>query len=147
MSLKFKPSRFSQVGIAIFVIASLTGCGDGNPPTYSVTGTVKFADGKPLTTGTIEFEAQDHELAITATGEIDSEGRFSLGTFDINDGAIEGRHRVAIISDFQIGNEAERPGLIPKSELDPKYRTFENSGLEKIVTDGTNEFEFVVDHK
>lgn len=100
-----------------------------------------------MTTGTIEFEAQDHELAITAVGDIDSEGRFSLGTYKHKDGAIEGRHRVAIISDFQIGNAEERPGKIPKSKLDPIYRSFETSGLEKVVKAVDNQFDFVLEYK
>ena len=133
--------------LALCILLAISGCSDGNPPTYSVTGTIKFTDGQPLTTGTIEFEAQDHELAITATGDIDAEGRFTLGTFKRNGGAIKGRHRVAIISDFQIGNAEERPGRIPKSKLNPMYRSFETSGLEKVVEAGENNFDFVVEYK
>lgn len=140
-------SRYAVLLWGAILLPVLPGCGDGNPGTWSVTGTIHFADGQPLQNGTIEFEAQEYERPITATGEINSDGSFTLGTFAAGDGAIAGEHRVAIISDFQIGTGLERPELIPETRLHPKYRSFKKSGL--LLTVGKdaekNHFEIVVD--
>lgn len=121
------------------------GCSDGNPATYPVHGSVRFADGKPLTKGTVEFEVMDHEMAITATGEISEEGTFQLGTFESDDGAIAGRHRAVVVADHQIGTGAERPGLLPVL-LHPRFRDFDTSGLEFEVKPEDNEFTISVEY-
>lgn len=115
--------------IIVVVLACLSGCSE-HPPTYLVHGMVVYPDGKPLTKGTVEFEAMDVKNPITAAAEISEDGTFQLGTFESNDGAIEGRHRVAVIADFEIGTKEERPELIPPPALHSKYREFKTSGLE-----------------
>lgn len=119
-------------GILTLSLGFAAGCG-GPPKTYLVHGTVVFPDGQPLTRGTVEFEALNQNKPITASGEIAKDGTFQLGTFAPNDGAIAGEHRVAVISDYQIGTGVERPGELPPPQLDPKFASFKTSGLKFTI--------------
>lgn len=120
-----------------WLLGIAVGC-SGQPTTYLVHGTVVFPDGQPLTRGTVEFEAMNQSKPITASAEIAKDGSFQLGTFAVNDGAIAGEHRVAVISDYEIGTGVERPGELPPPQLDPKFRSFKTSGLKFIVKPKTN---------
>ena len=119
------------------LVAASSGCSE-QPPTYLVHGMVIYPDGKPLTKGTIEFEALDQKKPITASGEIAADGTFQLGTFELNDGAIAGPHRVAIITNYDIGTEMERPELLPPPPLHPRFGDFKSSGLEFTVKPQAN---------
>ncbi len=131
--------QLKTVPFLVLVLAIASGCSDGNPKTYPVHGEVRFPNGNPLTKGSVEFELQDQELPITATGQISNDGTFVLGTFKPDDGAIAGRHRAVVIADQQIGTGVERPGMLPPTSLHPKYRDFKTSGLEFTVEPGKNE--------
>ena len=63
-------------------------------PTYKTTGKVLFSDGKLLEGGTIVFESVDHP--VTARSVIGLDGTFTLSTYGKGDGAVAGKHRVAI---------------------------------------------------
>jgi hypothetical protein len=134
------------LALAALLLAVAAGCSDGNPRTHPVQGKVRFPDGRPLTRGTVEFELLDQEKPITATGEISEDGTFVLGTFKLDDGAIAGRHRAAVIADHEIGTGAERPGTLPPTALHPRYRDFKTSGLEFTVKPGENEFVIKVEY-
>ncbi len=134
-----------RAGLGLLVVALATGCNQ-RPPTYLVHGMVVYPDGKPLTKGTVEFEAMNQSKPITATGEINSDGSFQLGTFEAKDGAIAGTHRVAVISDFVIGTGVERPDEIPPPKLHPRYREFKTSGLEFKIKPQTNNILVEVDY-
>jgi len=138
--------RHSRSSLSVALLVATIGCSNGNPKTYEVTGFVRFPDGRPLTSGTIEFQSMDHELQIGATSEIDENGEFELGTFEVDDGAIEGRHRVVVVSSHEIGTGAERPGLIEPSKLHPRFSDFNTSGLEYEVKPGKNEFTIPVEY-
>jgi hypothetical protein len=135
-----------NIALVALLFVAVTGCSDGNPRTYPVRGEVRFPDGRPLTRGTVEFELLDQEKPITATGEISEDGTFVLGTFKLDDGAIAGRHRAAVIADHEIGTGAERPGTLPPTALDPRYRDFKTSGLEFTVEPGKNEIVIKVEY-
>jgi len=128
----------------LFVVAS--GCSNRNPTTHPVHGEVRFPDGKPPTKGNVEFELLDQEMPITATGEISEDGTFVLGTFELDDGAIAGRHRAVVIADHEIGTGVERPGMLPPPTLHPRFRDFKTSGLEFTVEPGKNEIVIDVDY-
>jgi len=131
-------SLASRLG-AIFVLCSCAaGCG-GKYDTFPVEGTVKFSDGAPLVGGTITFEAVD--VSIIAIGHTDRDGAFHLGTTDSDDGAVAGRYRAVVVGPPPEDLDA---GRVP-SQVHPKYRTFETSGLEFDVSRGTNFFEIVVE--
>ncbi len=136
-------SLFLSVGV---LIATATGCTDPQSKTYPVRGIVRFTDGKLLRDGLVEFEIMGRKQPTTATGEIRPDGTFVLGTHSLDDGALAGKHRVVVISDYSIGTGAERPGLIPEVQLHRKYRDFNSSGLIHEVQPRTNNFVLEVEY-
>jgi hypothetical protein len=129
-----RPSARLVFGIAsAFIVISSIGCTNPEDKTYPVRGMVRFPDGQVLREGSVEFEIKGREKPVTARGVIGPDGSFVLGTFEIDDGALVGKHRVVVIADYVIGSGAERPGLIPESKLHSKYRDFRTSELEVIV--------------
>ncbi|MDA1056189.1 MAG: hypothetical protein O3C40_37900 [Planctomycetota bacterium] len=135
----------SLVPFAWLLVAAL-GCSNGNPKTYEVRGVVRFPDGQTLAEGTIEFEALDREMPIMATSEIGEDGTFEMGTFAMDDGAVEGRHRAVIVSNHEIGTGAERPGRLEQSKLHLRFADFNTSKLEFDVKPGKNEFNITVEY-
>jgi len=133
------------VWFATLILALLAGC-SGQSNTYLVHGMVVYPDGKPLTRGTVEFEATYEGKQITASAEIAPDGTFQLGTYVPNDGAVAGLHRVAVIADFDIATGWERPGMIPPLTLHPRYRDFSTSGLEFDIKPQTNNILVEVDY-
>ncbi len=117
----------------------LCGCSDPGRDTYPVSGLVRFPDGTVLRDGSVEFEIIGRKPAVTATGQIGPDGTFTLGTFAADDGALAGRHRVAVVSNYVIGTGAERPGMIPETKLDPRYRSFDSSGITLEVEPAENQ--------
>jgi len=130
--------------VLLFVVAS--GCSNRNPTTHPVHGEVRFPDGRPLTKGSVEFELLNQEMTVTATGEISKDGTFVLGTFELDDGAVAGRHRAVVIADHEIGTGVERPGKLPPPMLHPRFRDFKTSGLEFTVEPGENKIIIEVDY-
>ena len=124
--------HLKRFGILAWLYCVASGCG-GPPTAYLVHGTVVFPDGKPLARGTVEFEAIGQKKPITASADVTADGAFQLGTFQPKDGAIAGEHRVAVISDYEIGTGVERPGELPPPQLHSKYRSFKTSGLKCTV--------------
>ncbi len=128
----------------LLLLSVLVGCGGGREMAQ-VSGIVKFPDGTPVTSGTVEFETVDQKPPVTATGEINSSGKFQLGTWAADDGVVTGKHRAVVVVDFEIGTGDERPGRIPKPTVHAKYREFETSGLEFTVEEDNEKLEIVVE--
>src|SRR5439155_25145716 len=102
---------------------------------YPVEGQVVYADDNSPAAGlkgcTVEFQSIDGTLdgkGVSATGEIDGEGKFRLTTRKANDGAVAGRHKVLITPPSA---EADAPR--PKRAIDKKYESYDTSGLEATV--------------
>ena len=97
--------------VGLFLI---TGCDDGRPHRVPVSGQV-LIDGQPVAAGMIKIVPQD---ARPAYGQLDEEGRFTLTTFDPDDGCVEGTHRVMVLG------RREKNGryhwLAPKKYWSPK---------------------------
>jgi hypothetical protein len=123
-----------------------TGCTDPEQRTYEVRGLVRYTDGKLLRDGTVEFEVMDRKNPMTATGDIQPDGTFELGTFEMADGAVAGRHRVVVIADQNDASRHERPWLLPTVKLHPKYRAFDTSGLQYEVKPESNHFVIDVEY-
>ena len=130
----------------VLLLVAMLGCSNGNPKTYDVRGAVRFPDGLPLTKGTIEFESLDREIPLTARSEIAEDGTFELGTFSMDDGAVEGRHRVVVVSNHEIGTGAERPGELEPPKLHPRFADYKTSCLEFAVQPGKNDFTVPVEY-
>ena len=81
----------------LLVIGSLTvmGCGgDGLPKRVPVSGTVTH-QGKPVIGATVSFHGQGAPRV--ASGVTDDSGKFTLTTYNPNDGAIPGSHTVTVV--------------------------------------------------
>lgn len=142
--------RFSppfKLCLAGFLVAICSvGCSDSSRRTYPVRGIVRFPDGKILRDGSVEFEIIGRETPVTATGVIEPDGSFVLGTYELDDGALAGKHRVVVISDYDIGSGAERPGFIPPPTLHPRYRDYRRSDLVYEVKPQTNNIVIEVEY-
>lgn len=92
-------SRTSLAGLVLFSsLAFVAGCGGGDQmETATVTGKVT-QDGKAVTGGTITFYPKAEEgkpSGKPATGEVGSDGSYTLSTYANNDGAVVGMHEVS----------------------------------------------------
>ena len=118
--------RFVWSGVVLAVWLSAAGCGEGRVKTYPVAGKVTFADGEPVRSGTVELEST--EFGTTATGRIEDDGSFVLGTFTSNDGAAAGEHRAIvvqmIIADGLVEHEKDHG-----RSVDVRYGDYETSDL------------------
>lgn len=133
----FFMSRISLAMIPFAVLSAFlfaSGCSKPNGmTTYPVRGIVRFPDNKVVRNGSVEFESIGLKPPITARGTINPDGSFELGTYTRDDGAVAGKHRVIVVSQFVIGNGVERPGLIPTNKLHSKYSQYRTSGLEITI--------------
>lgn len=111
-------------------------------PTIPATGQVVFSDGTPLPGGWIVCESPEHALA--ARGVIEADGRFELGTYEPGDGAVAGRHLVAITPAAPEGYDPDRGTVAPL--IDQRFTHMDSSGLEiDVQPDGENHFELPVE--
>src|SRR5689334_12199457 len=80
------------------VLLATAGCAGGK--FQPVKGQVVYTDGTPVTGlngGQVVFRSVGSSgSSLTATGPIDAEGRFTLGTDAPGDGAVVGKHQVVI---------------------------------------------------
>jgi hypothetical protein len=132
-----RPCRVA--GLAL-VLALAAGCGSTN--TYPVRGKVVFKDGTPLTGGLILLRPVEEKLQVSVRGDIQQDGSFVLGTYKEDDGAFPGKYQVAITPPPR-PKRREKP--IGKAIVDPRFESYETSGLEVEVKRGKNDFKIEVD--
>jgi len=126
--------------LGVALVVSLAGCGQ-NSRLGRVSGTVRL-DGKPVTSGVVQFVPA---AGRAATGKIDSDGTYRLGTYGESDGALIGPHKVAIVA-YEAGDDS-RPAYelrnVKRKPLVPtRYMSVGTSGLTADVKPGRNEFTF-----
>jgi hypothetical protein len=100
---------------------------------YEVEGKVLLADGKPLTNGWVYFVPKG-DLTITPSGQIGSDGAFSLITGGSGEGAPPGEYKVRI--------EAPQIQFAPNRKRPPfpfKYTDEDSSGLVITVRAEANQ--------
>ncbi|WP_237228284.1 carboxypeptidase regulatory-like domain-containing protein [Rubinisphaera sp. JC750] len=118
------------LGRIILGLLLLAGCSDDRVAVYPTSGTVTFGDGDPVRVGIIEFESVEH--GTTATGRINEDGTFTLGTYSADDGAAAGSQRViviqVIINDGLVKHHKDHGRAVP-----PRYASYETSGLTAEV--------------
>jgi hypothetical protein len=120
--------RTATIVIVLLSFTAITGCGDGRPKRVPVSGQV-LIDGKPLTHGYVQFAPGDSRAS---TGGLDNNGRFVLTCFEMGDGAVTGKHQVAVMSQEAIGQESI------KWHAPKKYASAATSGLEQEITGPTD---------
>jgi hypothetical protein len=107
-----------------FSIFSTSGCSDNLPNRVPVSGRV-LMDGKPLEYGTVLVYPKGQRMAC---GTLGPGGKFTLTTFDDDDGCMLGKHPVAVNAAKGISTN-ETQWFAPK-----KYADTATSGLEIDIT-------------
>ncbi len=132
--------------IGLLLVTGLVGCDSGPTgdivATVPASGTLTF-NGMPLEYYQVSFFPENERPAIGIT---DSKGKFTLGTNSANDGAVVGKHRVAIT---YLGKPSDNPeeGIMEFSSPPPskhkvpgKYNAPDTSGLTlEIPSSGTSD--------
>lgn len=89
----------------VIVAAGLAaGCGQDRPDRVRVSGQV-LIDGQPLTCGFVRIMAEN---ARPATGTIGPDGRFTLTSFDKEDGCVPSKHPAMVLAVESVGANAQR---------------------------------------
>lgn len=112
------------------LLTLLSGCGQGRPETYPTRGKVVFSDGSPVRLGTIELLSEEHK--INATGTIQQDGSFVLGTFTPSDGACAGKH-IAIVTQLIVNDGLTKHQLDHGAPVDPAYASYSTSPLFVVI--------------
>ena len=122
----------------------LAGCGDGRPSLVQATGTITL-DGNPIEGAVIALqpvgEGEDANRRPSA-GVTGPDGKFTLTTYEKDDGVPPGKYKVTVQKRELIGKlpanyNDERPDAVPlkyKLAIPRKYMMVETSGLEVEVT-------------
>lgn len=145
------PRPLFAVLAALALLAA--GCGSDRPELARVKGTVTL-DGKPLSKGTITFEAVGKR---PATGTIENGQITEVTTYDAGDGVPVGSHKIAISAteapaSAVVANpgEAKAPRadyMTGKSLIPTRYNDPTASGLTAEIKSGENTVEFKLTSK
>lgn len=123
----------------VLASAVAAGCGSGRPTTVPIRGSVTL-DGKPVAQAMVLFVPATG--GVPARGVTGEDGGFTLTTFTEGDGALAGKHRVAVSKMKVTGIEATADGMVPANVsgemrtiwvTPQKYSDVETSGLEVDV--------------
>ena len=121
----FSSCQFLLHALLVIVV---TGCNPSyQKETAPVHGTVTL-DGKPVSAGGVSFRPA---AGRGAGGVIAVDGTYTLGTYTKSDGAIVGKHKVAISPPEQGEEVTDLPAGSVK--LPKRYHNSESSGLEVEV--------------
>ena len=139
---QYRPLRHGFAQALLLIALCLAGCGPSHPRTYPVQGHVRFADGTPVTWGTIECESADQKLM--ARGMIARDGSFRLTTFSKDDGLIAGRHR-AIVTQLVVVDRFPPIQHAHGSTIHSRYSSYATANLTLDINPETaNSIELVV---
>ena len=141
--LSFAPRRCSCVSALLVVLpALLSGCAKQEfqnlrQPTHAVRGQVTL-DGKPVANATIVFKPVDaakFKWREQPQAKSDAEGRFTVFTYEANDGAPAGDYKVGIAilaaAEEEGGDQVRRDKSAPK--IPARYGDAATSGLTAKV--------------
>jgi hypothetical protein len=145
ISLPGLPMRCGAMMVLLSTL--IVGCDGSGVDLYPVRGRVEFADGTPLTGGSVSFRSDQVAGGVTARGQIRPDGTFSLTTFTPDDGAVPGKHQALVVSMLLGDRETLDPSRTP--QLDPRFSNYDTSGLEFDVSDESakNDFKIVVEQR
>jgi len=123
-----------RFAILFFALLFVAGCGSGH---VQLGGTVTFDDGTPLTTGAVIFATE----TFMASGRIDPQGKFLMGSLNVRDGLPTGTYRVYISGATEENPRADG-GMW--SLVDLRYGCFTSTPLTCDVPAPKNTFDIVV---
>ena len=91
--------RFGFAVLSLTGVLAVAGCGGGEDrvETVPVSGTLQI-DGQPFGPAQVDLRSEDGSLP-PATGKASADGKFSLSTYDPDDGAAVGAYRVTVLMD------------------------------------------------
>ena len=148
-------AKLAYVTSGIVAVICCVGCRSDRAATYPVSGTVRFEDGQPVPAGVIEFRPEGG--GVSARAKLDREGKYRLGTFEVNDGAAEGAYRVVIVQHFNVPPAAAASRLPPEHQahgphaevrVADAFTDYATSPLRAAVErDATNQFDYVVSRR
>ncbi|MBN1909619.1 MAG: carboxypeptidase regulatory-like domain-containing protein [Pirellulales bacterium] len=124
-----------------FFLLLLPGCGKSRPKPVEVTGKVTYR-GKPVEEATVNFFPESGYMAIATT---DTEGRFTLKTSQVGDGAVVGKYEVTVVK-YRANPRAN--AQTPPNEqhlpvLPMRYADRKTSKLTaNVMAEGPNDFTF-----
>jgi len=114
--------------LLVLILTLSMGCGKN----CAVSGRVTFPDGTPLTVGTVVFETE----TFYATGPIDSNGNYKMGSSKFGDGVPRGTYKVSFTNlmtptyDYSAGPDLPPKEILPdKPPVAPKFFAANTSGL------------------
>lgn len=125
---------------AVAAIGAIFVCGCNNSGLISVSGTVQYPDGTPVTgeAATVIFQPENgNSPAKSASGEIAEDGSFALVTAATGDGAYPGTYKVVlkVWADYRTQKLA-----IPST-----YSEARTTPLDAIVDKSNRKFDFIVE--
>ena len=126
---------------ACLLLTALMGCGAGHPPVYPVEGRITRNDDTPLRGGVIVLESVSPPET-NARGSIGDDGAYRITTFEENDGALAGKHRVMFCP--AISNTGFKKY---EDTIHERYLDFDTSGVTIDVSPDAkpNRFDFTLD--
>jgi hypothetical protein len=102
-----KVARLLRPIVTVLSVAAAAGCAGEKrwerPKVVRASGVVRY-QGKPLEGAQVTFTHTT--TTISALGHTDAEGRFTLTTFELDDGAVPGKHQVAVSKVQLVGRAA-----------------------------------------
>ncbi len=113
------------------------GCGGDMPLTAPTHGVVEL-DGTPLSSGTIRFIPKGGR---SGHGIIQSDGTFSVSTFEDGDGALISTHNITVVSwkgSVVDPLHSESGAASMKSLIPSEFNTPHSSGLKCEIVEGEN---------
>lgn len=157
MNLPFvRPNLLHAISAAATL--AIVGCGGGTPanqlPVYPAAGTVTY-NGEPVADAMIIFRAVGQKMTRAPFASTDAEGRFSVSTYGLKDGAPAGEYQISITKfveepEVEIASDETddyippgTPGYVepppPESQIPARYGDAASSGLTaSIKADGEN---------
>lgn len=135
----------SQAAISLVALLLVSGCGGkvDRPPVFKAGGVIRLG-GKPVPDALVQFIPA---AGRPATGKTNSNGEFTLTTFNTNDGAVEGSHTVTVtvaMAETIVSNTPDELKAIEKANAAVPliYKDPKTSGLVNTVEKtGKNHFE------
>jgi len=145
--------------VVALVAFTIVGCGESKPTTYPVSGVVTYK-GQPVEGATVGFSSTDADTQ-PAVGLTDAQGKYTLTTFEKDDGALPGEFTIHVFKydrkptvpamdtsgvqvdempdDYKPEEMAEEPP--PKHLLPEKYSAPHSTPLKTTIQAGENTYD------
>lgn len=140
--------NLGRIGGLAALVAFAAGCGgSGGMPCGAVSGKITYK-GEPVKGATVYFNpvasGGNVEVGKVGVGATDDSGFYRISTYTVggNDGAVIGKHHVAIVGGGFKDAFSPKDAPAVGTPIPPKYSNPKASGLEVEVKSGKNTFDF-----